>query len=410
MISTEWFIARRYLFSSRKEGFISVIAWFSFLGISLGIATLIIVMSVMNGFREELLTRLIGMRGHITVHHTSNRVDRYEDTLSLIKKIPGVVQAFPVIERQGVIMFQNIAHGVIIRGLRKEDVMERTLIMKKLTPPTLEYFQDDSVLMGRRLASRLMTKIGDTTMLIIPEMNITAFGAFPRQKRLSIQGFFDVGMSEYDKTLLIVPLHTAQKMFKLGNTIHFFEIFCHNPDAVEGLVYDLEKTLGPDFHVLDWQHGDSNIFHAVKVERNVMFLILTMIIIVASFNIISGLIILVKDKIKSIAILRTVGMSRGSILRIFLMIGSAIGVGGTLVGLTLGLSFALNIENIRQFLQKLLKVELFEAEIYFLSQLPSKVDLSEVLWIGGIGLMLSFLSTIYPAWRAARLDPAEGVR
>lgn len=410
-MSFEWSVASRYLKSPRKEGFVSVIAGFSFLGIALGVATLIIVMSVMNGFREELLTRIVGMRGHITVQgHQSPTFFDNSNILSLIKQAPGVQDAAPLIEKQGILLFKSRAHGVGIRALSQEDLRKRPLIMQRLSSHALKQFQKDALFVGKRLAERLGLRIDDHLALLTGEGHYTPFGTVPKQHRFQIKGIFEVGMHDYDKNIVFMPLATAQKTFNLPHQISYIEVFATHPEITDSLTHILQKALGNSYHVLDWKHSDSHIFHAVQVERNVMFLILTLIILIAALNIVSGLIMLVKDKTKDIAILRTIGASRLSIMRIFLLTGSSIGVGGTLLGVTLGLSFALNIESIRQFLQRFLETDLFRAEIYFLTQLPSKVEISEVLLIVCITLTLSFLSTLYPAWKAARLDPVEGLR
>lgn len=406
----EWRVALRYLKSPRREGFVSVIAGFSFLGIALGVATLIIVMSVMNGFREELLSRIVGMRGHITIQGQRSPIPDDPAILSLIKKVPGTLQAFPIIDKQGIIFFKSQAHGVGIRACRADDLKDRPLLTRNLAPSALSRFKGESVLVGKRLAERLGLQCGDRLSLLTGEGHYTAFGSIPKQHRLFVKGIFEVGMHKYDENILFMPLETAQKMFNMPKKLSYIEVFASHIEMTDALTYTLQQTLGSSYHALDWRHGDAHIFHAVQVERNVMFLILTLIIMIAALNVISGLIMLVKDKTKDIAILRTMGATRGSIMRIFFMTGASIGVSGTVLGVGLGLSFALNIERIRQFLQRFLETDLFRAEIYFLTQLPSKVDSYEVGYIVLMALTLSFLSTLYPSWKAARLDPIEGLK
>ena len=406
----ERLLAYRYLRSPRQEGFISVIAGFSFIGIALGVAILIIVMAVMNGFRQELLTRIIGMRGHILVHGIEAPIVNYQPVIDLVRKVPGVENAFPVLERQAIMTFRGQARGVSIHAMDLSELRKRSIITDNIKAGTLDDFQGDGLLIGSRLAEFMHLKVGDRIVMITPEGNVTAFGTVPRQKSFIIKGVFQVGMHDYDKNVVFMPLATAQNLFKLPDQISHIEIFSTHIELAPQLAYVVQQTLGNHVQVLDWQHGDSQIFHAVQVERNVMFLILTLIILIASFNIISSLIMLVKDKTKDIAILRTMGASRGSMMRIFFLTGATIGAVGTLMGVILGLSFSLNIESIRQFLQGLSGTELFSEEIYFLTQLPAKVDWGEVCAVVGMSLLLSFLATLYPAWRAARLDPVEALR
>ncbi len=406
----ERLLAYRYLRSPRQEGFISVIAGFSFIGIALGVAILIIVMAVMNGFRQELLTRIIGMRGHILVHGIEAPIANYQPVIDLVRKVPGVESAFPVLERQAIMTFRGQARGVSIHAMDLSELRERSIITDNIKAGTLDDFQGDGLLIGSRLAEFMHLKVGDRIVMITPEGNVTAFGTVPRQKSFIIKGVFQVGMHDYDKNVVFMPLATAQNLFKLTDQISHIEIFSTHIELAPQLAYVVQQTLGNHVQVLDWQHGDSQIFHAVQVERNVMFLILTLIILIASFNIISSLIMLVKDKTKDIAILRTMGASRGSMMRVFFLTGATIGAVGTLMGVILGLSFSLNIESIRQFLQGLSGTELFSEEIYFLTQLPAKVDWWEVCAVVGMSLLLSFFATLYPAWRAARLDPVEALR
>ncbi|MBY0282074.1 MAG: lipoprotein-releasing ABC transporter permease subunit [Alphaproteobacteria bacterium] len=406
----ERLLAYRYLRSPRQEGFISVIAGFSFIGIALGVAILIIVMSVMNGFRQELLTRIIGMRGHILVQGIQAPITNYHPVIDLVRKVPGVEGAFPVLERQAIMTFSGQARGVSIHAMDLSELRKRSIITENIKAGTLDDFQGEGLLIGSRLAEFMHLKVGDRIAMITPEGNVTAFGTVPRQKSFIIKGVFQVGMHDYDKNVVFMPLVTAQNLFKLPDQISHIEIFSTHIELAPQLAYVVQQTLGNHVQVLDWQHGDSQIFHAVQIERNVMFLILTLIILIASFNIISSLIMLVKDKTRDIAILRTMGASRGSMMRIFFLIGATIGAVGTLIGVILGLSFSLNIESIRQFLQNLSGTELFSEEIYFLTHLPAKVDGGEVCTVVGMSLLLSFLATLYPAWRAARLDPVEALR
>ena len=408
--SFERFVAFRYLFSARREGFVSVIAWFSFLGIALGVATLIVVMAVMNGFRQELFGKLVEMRGHVTIQSSSATalIDN-KDQLTLVQSVPGVRLAYPMLERQAIAMAKNNASGVMVQGLPAEAITKRDRI--KLIPETaIEHFDGDHVLIGRRMAEALHINVGDKITLLTQQGTATAFGTMPRQKTFLVAGLFHVGMGTFDKNFIFMPLATAQSFFKVPGQISQIDVFSVHDDLSSNLAHILQQALGDTVQALDWRHADLSIMHAVKMERNVMFLILTLIILIASFNIISGLIMMVKDKTRDIAILRTMGATKNTILKIFFLTGASIGGVGTLLGVALGLSFALNIEGIRQFLQSLTGAELFSEEIYFLSTLPAKVEFDEVLRIVAMGIGLSFLATLYPSWRASSLDPVEGLR
>jgi lipoprotein-releasing system permease protein len=414
----ERMVAYRYLRSPRQEGFISVIAGFSFVGIFLGVATLIIVMSVMNGFRQELLGRIIGMNGHISVQASGGSLLDFDKLAAKARAVPGVKSVMPVVAQQAMVMFRSQARGAIVHGIRKDDLKTREIIAKNIKAGSLDAFDkpsqtgksSDSVLIGRRLAESLGLRIGDRFGLVSPEGNATAFGTMPRQKSVTLVGVFEVGMNEYDKSVIFMPLETAQTFFKTGKGVSALEVFVDDPDKVPERSFILQKTIGDQFVLVDWQHMSSGFFQVVQIERNVMFIILTLIILIAAFNIISGLIMLVKDKMRDIAIMRTMGASQGTILRIFFLTGASIGVLGTLTGVAGGLAFAYNIETIRRWLESLLHMELFNAEIYFLTQMPCQIDWGDVTSTICMALGLSFLATIYPSWRAARLDPVEALR
>lgn len=407
----EFAIAKRYLFSAKNKGSISFFAIFSFLGIGLGVATLIIVMSVMNGFRHELLSSIIGMRGHVAMTHVSDQpFENYEKTAERIKTHDDVVAAYPMMERQGIITHQSQAQGVIIYGVSQNDIKSRDNIKNNLRFGNLDKFSGNHVLIGWRLADKMNLCIGDNFTIITPEGNETAFGTIPRQKTYYVMGIFDVGMHQYDSNFIFMPMDACQNLYKSGDTATHIDIFLKDFEKASLTTFHLEQLTGPNFKALDWKHQDQNIFHAVEVERNVMFLILTLLIIIAGFNITSSLIMLVKDKTKDIAILRTMGATQANIRRIFTSIGFFIGLSGTVFGLTLGLLFTFHIENIRMFLEGLSGEELFSAEIYFLSKLPAIVNMGDVYAVIGISLMLSIIASFFPARSAARLDPVEALR
>ena len=407
----EWMVAMRYLRARRQEGFISVIAWFSLLGIALGVATLIIVMAVMNGFRVELLTRILGLNGHLSVYGSTNQIADFVAVAAKVKGVKGVVSVTPIVEGQVMITAAGNARGAVARGLRREDLIARPIVRDNIRAGSLDDFQgEDVVLIGTRLAERMGVTAGGQINLISPQGNVTALGTVPRMRSYRVVATYHIGMFEYDSGFVFMPMEAAQLYFKLPNAITNLEVFIDHPDAAIETAQRIQAAIGPNFRIYDWQHANANFFNAVQVERNVMFLILTLIILVAAFNIVSSLIMLVKDKGGDIAILRTMGATKGMVMRIFFLSGASVGVIGTLAGFALGLAFSLNIESIRQAIQHLTGTELFAAEIYFLSQLPAKVDPHEVATVVLMGLFLSFLATIYPAWRAARLDPAEALR
>lgn len=408
----EWMMAMRYLRARRQEGFISVIAWFSLVGIALGVATLIIVMSVMNGFRQELLERILGINGHLSVYGpVSGQMTDYEPILDQLQDLDGVISVNALVEGQVMASANGIAKGAIVRGIRAEDLAKRKIVADNIKQGSLEAFKGDNVIMmGARLARTMGVTVGDDVTLISPKGNVTAFGTVPRMRAFKVVGTFEIGMYEYDSGFIFMPLEASQIYFKLKDGISNLEVFVANPDTAPQVGIELQRALQGQASVHDWQRANSSFFNAIQVERNVMFLILTLIILVAAFNIISSLIMLVKDKGRDIAILRTMGATRGMVMRIFLIAGASVGVIGTMAGFGLGLAFASNIEGIRRFIEQFTGTDLFAAEIYFLSQLPAVVDPTEVTAIVLMGLGLSFLATIYPSWRAAKIDPAEALR
>jgi lipoprotein-releasing system permease protein len=405
-------VAFRYLRARKGERFVSVIAIFSLVGIALGVATLIIVMSVMNGFRQELLSRILGLNGHLGVHGVERSITDYEAVAGRIRGIPGVVSATPIVEGQVLLTSeQGGASGGLARGVRPEDFRARGLVARNIAVGSLERFEgDDAIVIGTRLAQRLRVTVGDRVTLVSPQGRTTVFGTVPRVRAYTIAALFEVGMHEYDSSFVFLPMAAAQTFFQTGDAATQIEVFVQDPTGVREVTRAIRAALDMPVRVLDWQDANSSFFAAVQVERNVMFLILTLIILVAAFNIVSSLIMLVKDKGRDIAILRTVGATRGAILRIFLLCGASVGVAGTLIGFVLGMVFVANIESIRQAIQWLSGTELFSPEVYFLSRLPAVVDPKEVAQVVGMGLGLSLLATIYPSWRAAKTDPVEALR
>jgi len=407
----EWMVALRYLRSRRQEGFISVIAWFSLLGIALGVATLIIVMAVMNGFRQELLTRILGLNGHLSIYANQGELTDFDTLTGKLKGMKGVVAVSPMIEGQVMVTANGASQGSVVRGLRPADLKRRDIVASNIVSGSLDNFiGKDAAIIGERMANKLGVRVGDKITLISPKGQVTAFGTMPRLKAYRVAATFSIGMYEYDSSFVFMPLEAAQVYFKHKGSVTNLEVFGDNPATAPELATQIMIAMKGEVRVHDWQRANASFFNAIQVERNVMFLILTLIILVAAFNIISSMIMLVKDKGRDIAILRTMGATRGMIMRVFFLAGASVGTIGTLAGFGLGLSFASNIESIRQWIQGLTGTELFAAEIYFLSKLPAVVDPSEVIAVVIMGLALSFAATLYPSWRAARTDPAEALR
>ena len=407
----EWMLALRYLRARRREGFISVIAGFSFLGIMLGVATLIIVMSVMNGFRKELFDKILGLNGHMIVRPLGRDFTDYAEVADRISAVRGVKAALPVVEGQVLMTTAGSSSGVYVRGIRQQDLQRLEGVSSKVFFGTLDGFDGGGGLaIGTRLANSLNVRVGDEVSIISPRGSSTPFGTAPRVKRYPISAIFEIGMSEYDATIAFMPMEEAQRYFNTPGTAHVLEVLIDNPDMVDKLRPALSAAAGSDMLITDWRERNATFYNTLKVERNVMFLILTLIVLVAALNIISGMIMLVKDKGRAIGILRTMGASRGAIMRIFFVTGSSIGIVGTLAGLLIGVLVCDNIENIRQFISWVTSTQLFSPEVYFLSRMPAEMDRGEITAIVIMALSLSVVATLYPAWRAARLDPVEALR
>ncbi len=403
-------MAGRYLRARKAEGFVSVIAGFSFLGIMLGVATLIIVMSVMNGFREELVSRILGLNGHLNVYAVSGPLYDYMSMVDKIENTAGVKSVRPMIEGQVLVSVNGGTTGAMVRGLTREDFATKPILSDGIQAGSLNDFNDNHIAIGGEMARKLNLKIGDSLTILAPKGKATPFGTVPRSGSYVVAVIFDVGMYEYNSGFVFMPLEASQKFFMMDGSVNTLEIMVDSPMNISRVKEDVAFAIGDNAKVYDWRDANKSFINALNVERNVMFLILTLIIIVAAFNIISSMIMLVKDKGKDIAIMRTMGATRSMMLRIFILTGASIGFAGTFAGALLGILFATNIESIRRFLENATNTELFADEIYFLSKLPAIIEWEEVTVVVVMALVISIAATIYPAWRASRLDPVEALR
>ncbi|HZR62340.1 MAG TPA: lipoprotein-releasing ABC transporter permease subunit [Xanthobacteraceae bacterium] len=407
----EWMLSLRYLRARRKEGFISVIAGFSFLGIMLGVATLIIVMAVMNGFRQELLDKILGLNGHLLIQPIESPLTDWKDVSDRVSKIEGVRLAAPIVEGQALASSPFNASGVLVRGIRGGDLEKLGSIARNIKQGTLDGFDTgQGIAIGSRLADQLSVRVGDNLTLVAPRGAVTPMGTTPRIKAYKVAAIFEIGMSEYDAAFVFMPLPEAQAYFNRTGDVTAIEVYTDDPDHIDDFRTLVSKAAARPIYMIDWRQRNATFFNALQVERNVMFLILTLIVVVAALNIVSGLIMLVKDKGSDIAILRTMGATQGAIMRVFLITGSSIGVVGTLAGFLLGTVVCLNIDSIRRFLSWLTNTDLFSSELYFLSKLPADMNVKETAAVLAMALGLSLLATLYPSWRAARLDPVDALR
>ena len=408
-------IALRYLLTKKSHGGVALISIISFAAIALAVAALIITMSIMNGFRTELSAKILGFNGHAYVVGGNMTP---EDRMAMVKRlraVPGVVEATPVVESQALVQGPMAAAGAVVRGIDPADLRATPIIAGNIKTGSMAGFGKgdeggEEVLVGQKLADTLGLAAGDPISIISPSGGSTAFGTLPPRKTYVIGGLFSVGMSEYDQTFIYMPLNQAQLFFGRDTAVDFIEIKLDDPDKAPGMKHALAVAAGPGAIVSDWTEKNRAYFGALQVERNVMRMIFMFIVALAALNIISGLVMLVKNKGRDIAILRTIGAGRGAILRIFFMSGALIGVAGTLAGLVFGLVFCLNIETIQRFVEWVTGVQVFNADVYFLAHVPAKVDWMEVTLVCLWSLFAAFTFTLLPAWRASRLDPVEALR
>ncbi len=408
-------IALRYLRAKRREGGVALISVISFVGILLAVAVLIIVMSVMNGFRSQLTAEILGFNGHVFVSGPSiNGPDR-DGMIARLRAVPGVVSATPVVQSQAGVIGPGASSGAVVRGMRPQDIAATKIIATNIKDGSLSGFGQgdyggDMVLVGARLADALGVKAGDSLSLIAFSGAATPFGTAPRRKTYTVGGVFSVGMSEYDMSFIYMPLQQAQLFFGRDQAIDLIELNLDDPDHIARLKPAIVQAAGPGAVVTDWRDQNHSYFNALQVEHDVMGLILTLLVAIASLNIISGLVMLVKNKGRDIAILRTMGASQGAILRVFFLCGALIGVAATFAGLVVGSLFCIFIDPIQSLVEATTGVSVFSPDTYFLSRLPAKIEWGEVGVVVLVSLAMSFLATLPPAWRASRLDPVEALR
>lgn len=413
----ERMVAKRYLRARKGERFVSVIAIFSLIGIALGVGTLIVVMAVMNGFKADLLDRILGLNGDLSAYgqigsQGSQPIGHYDTISNRIERSPGIVSAIPFIEGQVLISAGSYNSGGMVRGMTVEGMKKLRVVSKTLDQTVFDQFRgENAIIIGEALAEQAGLGIGSRVTLISPKGSATVMGTLPRIRSYEVVGIFDSGMHEYNASYVFLPMQAAQKFFQIQDAVTGIQIFTRDPAHIHPVTEQLEASFQKDgLRFVDWTQSNNAFFGAVQVEQNVMFLILALIILVAAFNVISSLIMMVRDKTGDIAILRTMGASRGAIMRIFLMCGASVGVTGTVVGTCLGILFCENIEHIRQGLQKLTGTNLFNPEVYYLEHLPAKLEWMDVTQVVLMALILSLLATLYPSWRAAKTDPVEALR
>ncbi len=407
----EWALAGRYLRARRRDSYISVIAIISLLGIMLGVATLIVVMAVMTGFRADLLDRIVGVNGHARIESRFASLADMDATVAKIRTIPGIVSARPMMDGQIMASVGNSVRGMVLRGFPVADLEQLPALRGKILQGRLEdLVQESSIAVGARLAETYGLMVGDTLTLISPQGVVTPFGSAPNVENFTVKAVFEIGLSDYDMNIAFTNYDTLAAFLARPPQTGVIEFDIAHADDIDRMSGIVRQALGEGFRIFDWKSSNSTLAGALEVERNVMFLILTLILLVAALNIVSGMVMLVRDKGRDIAILRAMGTTRGAVMRIFFITGAAVGVVGTVLGVGLGVVFSAYIEEIRQFLIWLTGAELFPAQIYFLDKMPATIVWQDVFSVVMMALGLSFVSTLYPAWRAARLDPVEALR
>lgn len=411
----ERMVAFRYLKIRSNEGFVTLVALFSLLGIAIGVMVLIVTMSVMNGFREELLSKVIGFNGHMLYQPAGGKMSDYDDVVARLKKIDNVVKVLPIIEGHALATFGSYSVPALVRGVKADDLKQMSLISENIKIGSLNDFGkgENDIIIGKRLADKYSLSPGDLVTLVTPRGRITPFGTVPRIASYKVIAVFEVGEYNYDTSYFFMPLRQAQTYFQYDDQVGALEISLTHPDMISEMFATVEQAtrhIGRGGRLIDWRVLNSSFFNALQVERNVMFIILSFIILVAVFNIVSTMIMMVKNKTRDVAILRTMGVSSSSIMRIFFIVGSCIGVLGTLLGTLMGLAIAFNVQAILDFIERMTGLSLWEGEVRFLSEVPAIVETSEVMIVVVVALGLSFLATLLPAWRAAKVDPVQSLR
>jgi lipoprotein-releasing system permease protein len=407
-------VAGRYLRARKGERFVSIIAIFSLIGIALGVATLIVVTSVMSGFQAELVSRFLGVNGHVTVEaYAGQQIDGYEDLTKRIRALTGVSSALALLDGQVLLTTtSNASQGGIVRGISQQDLRSLHRISDNILAGSLDDFKGDNALViGVGFAESHRVGIGDLVTLISPEGAATAFGTIPRVRAYKVVAIFDAGLHDYNTSVVFLPLRAAQIYFQKPDAVTQFEIWLNDPDDAGRLANALQPLIsGKQVLVRDWRHANDVIVSVLQVQKDTMFIVLGMIVLVAAFNVVSSLIMLVKDKRGDIAVLRTIGASSGSVLRIFMMCGAFVGVVGTVLGTAIGVLICWNIVAIQRVIENITGGQVFDASVFMLSSLPNTIDWADVLRVVVLGLVLSVLATVYPSWRAARTDPVEALR
>src|SRR3954447_9708996 len=410
----ERMVAGRYLRARKGERFVSIIAIFSLIGIALGVATLIVVTSVMSGFQVELVSRILGVNGHITVEtYAGQKLDNYQALVGQVRSLPDIASVTPVLDGQALLSTEGGgARGGLVRGISLEDLRALHPISDNIIAGSLANFTgDDAIVIGVALANTYRLRIGSSLTVISPEGAATAFGTIPRVRAYKVVAIFDAGLHDYNSSVVFLPLPAAQVFFQKPNAITGIEIRLRDPDKVAAAARELAPLLKDrPVYARDWRHANDTIIGVLQVQKDTMFIVLGMIVLVAAFNVVSSLIMLVKDKRGDIAVLRTLGASSGAVMRIFLMCGAFVGVTGTLIGTLIGVVFCWNIVAIQHFIEDVTGGRVFDASVFMLSELPSTVDWGDVARVVALGLALSLLATLYPSWRAARTDPVEALR
>jgi lipoprotein-releasing system permease protein len=410
----ERMVAGRYLRARKGERFVSIIAIFSLIGIALGVATLIVVTSVMSGFQAELESRVLGVNGHVSIEaYAGDAIDDYAPLLARMRAVPGITSVLPVLDGQALLTSgHGGASGGLVRGVTPQDFRDLHAISDHIIAGSLDGFAgDDAIVIGVGIAASDRLRVGDSITVISPQGAATAFGTVPRVRAFRIVAIFDAGLSDYNNSVVFLPLPMAQIFFQKPNGITGFQIRVADPDHVEAMLPPLARILaGRKLLVRDWRHANDQIIGVLQVQKDTMFIVLGMIVLVAAFNVISSLIMLVKDKTADIAVLRTLGASSGAILRIFLMCGAFVGVCGTFFGTVIGLVFCHNIVAIQHAVERITGGQVFDSSVFLLTALPSEVDWQDVGRVILLGLALSLLATLYPSWKAARTDPVEALR